>query len=56
MEANGPKAAVRIAGRLVVLLVGLVWAAADIGPSGTTSCTIPWDTVGGSQCWSPWGS
>ncbi len=30
MEANGPKTALRMAGRLVVLLVGLLWAAAAI--------------------------
>ena len=26
----------------------------DIGPSSFTNCTIPWETVGGSKCWSPW--
>ncbi len=25
----------------------------DIGPSGTVTCTIPWDTVGGQECLIP---
>jgi len=42
MEANRPKAAARMAGRLVVLLVGLVWAAAAIGKVVTPADDQAW--------------